>query len=209
GTLRLTASVAFGQIGLVRLLPAFHAAFPRLRLELLLTDANLDLVQDRVDLAIRLAPSYRADVIGVKLFATRYRVVASPAYIEREGAPKAPTDLSTRSCVLFALPEFQSRWLFRRNKKTVDVPVDGTFVISNALALRQAALDGLGPALLADWLIGEDIAAGRLIDLFPAHEVAATSFETAAWLLYPSREYVPRKIRVTIDFLRQQLASRR
>jgi DNA-binding transcriptional LysR family regulator len=78
GALRLTASVAFGQVCLVPLLPAFRGAFPRLGLELLLTDANLDLVADRVDLAVRLAPSFRADVIGTKLFPTRYRVCASP-----------------------------------------------------------------------------------------------------------------------------------
>jgi len=79
GTLRLSASVAFGQICLVPLLPAFRRAFPRLRLELLLSDANVDLIADRIDLAIRLAPSYRGDVVGSKLFATRYRIAASPA----------------------------------------------------------------------------------------------------------------------------------
>ncbi len=207
GTLRLTASVSFGQTCLVPLLPEFRARFPRLTLELLLTDANLDLVADRIDLAIRLAPSYGGDLIGTKLFQTRYRVFASRAYVEREGAPATPRDLSTRSCVLFGLPEFRSRWLFRRGTETVKVAVRGDLIISNALALRAALLDGLGPALLADWLLREDLAAGRVVDLFPDYEVTATTFDTAAWLLYPTRAYVPRKVRVTIDFLREQLAQ--
>jgi DNA-binding transcriptional LysR family regulator len=206
GSLRLTASVAFGQACLVPLLPSFREAFPRLQLELLLSDSNLDLVAERIDLAIRLAPSYRADVVGVKLFATRYRVVASPADLARHGVPEAPAAIGRRDCLLFTLPEFRTRWLFRRDGVTEEVPVRGNLVISNALALRQAALAGLGPALLADWLVDGDLASGALIDLFPGHEVTATSFDTAAWLLYPSRDHLPRKVRSAIDFLRAHLA---
>lgn len=209
GTLRLSASVAFGQIVIVPLLSRFQALFPKLKLELILTDTNLDLVADRIDLAIRLAPSYRADVIGSKLFATRYRVVASPAYLDREGAPDHPSQLSSRACLLFALPDFRSRWIFRDGDATFEVPVQGNIVASSALALRQAALDGVGPALLADWLIEGELTRGELIDLFPTSEVTATSFDTAAWLLYPSRTFMPLKVRATIDFLRDQLGSRR
>lgn len=209
GTLRLTASVAFGQICLVPILSAFRRAFPRLKLELLLTDTNLDLIADRIDLAIRLAPSYRGDVIGSRLFATRYRIVASPSYIAREGAPKTPPDLSARSCVLFPLPDFRDRWLFRRGTKLQEVPIQGNLVLSTALALRSAARDGLGPVLLADWHLHDDLAQGHLVDLFPHHEVTATTFATAAWLLYPSRSYLPHKVRATIEFLRKHLGKKR
>ncbi|HEY3255176.1 MAG TPA: LysR family transcriptional regulator [Polyangiaceae bacterium] len=209
GTLRLTASVAFGQLCLVPTLSAFRRAFPRLKLELLLTDTNLDLIAERIDLAIRLAPSYRGDVIGSKLFATRYRVAASPEYLAREGAPTLPAELAQRSCLLFPLPEFRDRWLFRRGTATEEVPVQGQLVLSTALALRSAALDGLGPALLADWHLDDDFAHGRLVDLFPEHEVTATTFDTAAWLLYPSRSYLPHKVRATIEFLRTHLGEPR
>lgn len=205
GTLRLTASVAFGQVCLLPLLPALSAAFPRLRHELLLTDGNLDLVGDRIDLAIRLGPSVRADVIGVKLMPTRYRVVASPEYVAAAGAPSNPAELTDRSCLLLSLTGFRSRWVFRRNGQQQDVPISGQFVMSNPLALQAAALAGLGPALLADWLIERDLKAGRMLDLFPEHEVTATTFDTAAWLLYPSRSYLPRKTRSVIDFLRARI----
>jgi DNA-binding transcriptional LysR family regulator len=86
-----------------------------------------------------------------------------------------------------------------------EVPVHGDVTILNALALRACALAGMGPVLLANWLIDEDIAQGRLVDLFPRLHVTATDFDTAAWLLYPSRIHLPNKVRVMIDFLRQPL----
>jgi DNA-binding transcriptional LysR family regulator len=207
GTVRLTASLSFSEVCLAPLLKPFRDAFPRLRLELILSDENLDLLTERIDLAIRLAPSFRADVVGVKLFDTHYRVVASSDYVRRAGMPAKPNDLSGRDCILFTLPEFRTRWLFRDAHGIEEVPVLGSLEISNALTIKRAALDGLGPALLADWTVAADLQAGRLVDLFPRYQVAATSFETAAWLLYPSREHLPFKVRAAIAFLRQRLRA--
>jgi DNA-binding transcriptional LysR family regulator len=208
GAVRLTASVAFGHARILPLLQAFREQFPRLTLELILSDTNLDIVAERLDLAIRLGPSYRADVIGTKLFGTRYRVVASPAFVARHPQLKAPVDLTRADCLLFSLPEFRTRWVFRSHSGEFAVPVSGHLVISNALALRSAALAGLGPALLADWLVDNELKQGTLVDLFPEFAVTATTFETAAWLLYPSRDYLPRKVRATIDFMRKHLSGR-
>ena len=206
GTLRLTASVAFGYTCLVPLLPEFRQRFPGVKLELLLTDAVLDLVAERVDLAVRLGRRFDADFIATKLFDTQYRVCASPAYLKGKKAPKSPEELQQHSCLLFALPDFRSRWLFRDRKGAVqEVPVHGDVTILNALALRACALAGMGPVLLANWLIDEDIKKGRLIDLFPKYRVTATEFDTAIWLLYPSRSHLPNKVRVMIDFLKQHL----
>jgi DNA-binding transcriptional LysR family regulator len=207
GTLRLTASVSFGQIRIAPLLPALRGSLPELKIELILTDANLDLVTERIDLAIRLSPPLAdAGLIGTKLMDTRYRVCASPGYLDREGVPDAPAALSTRRCVLFALPSFRSRWLFRDRAGAVEeVPVDGDILSTNAVTLRDCARFGIGPALLADWLIGDDLRQGHLVDLFPDYEVTATEFETAAWLLYPSRSFLPLKVRAVIDFLRARL----
>ena len=208
GTLRLTASVAFGQVCLVPLLDRFREAFPGLALELLMTDANLDLVAERIDLAVRLAPDIGVDLVCAKLADTRYRVCASPGYLASAPPLEAPSALSWHACLRFMLPEFRSRWLFRDKAGEVEeVPVTGALLISNALALREAALAGLGPSLLPTWLIGSELASGRLVDLFPDYEVTATSFETAAWLLYPSRAFLPNKVRVAIDFLRQHLGG--
>lgn len=205
GTVRLTASVAYGQTVIVPLLPALHELHPDLEIELLLTDAVVDLVAQGVDLAVRLGPVVDASLVGMRLGQVRYRVVASPAYLKRHGRPRTPADLSACDCLRFPLPGFRTQWKFRGptgDRQAVDVK--GWLVLSTALALRRATLDGLGPALLADWLVGSDIAGGRLVDLFPEHEVTATEFDSAVWLLYPSRTHLPRRVHEVIDFLKRR-----
>lgn len=212
GTLRVTASVAFGERVLVPLITDYRARFPRVILELLLTDANLDLVNEGIDLAIRLSPSVTGDVVATRLCTTAYRVVASPAYLARVPAIAHPHDLATHGCTVFALPSFRTEWAFRARRRALDqapetVKIRGDLVVSSALSLRSLVLDGAGPALLADWLIGDDLTAGRLVDLCPDHEVTATAFDTAAWLMYPSRSYLPHRVRATIDFLKARLGG--
>jgi len=90
----------------------------------------------------------------------------------------------------------------------IEVPVHGQLIFSNVLAMKAAAIDGLGPALMADWVIGSDVEAGRLVDLFPAYQVAASASISGACLLYPSRAYIPRKVRAVIDWLRQNVRPR-
>lgn len=207
GTLRLTVAVSFGYTKLIPLLPAFRERYPAVKLELLLTDAVLDLLTERVDLAIRLGRRFSPEFIATKLLETQYRVCASPAYLANKKTPRVPQELQEHSCLLLALPEYRSRWLFRdKQGKVQEIPIHGDVTILSTLALRACALAGMGPVLLPNWLIDEDIAQGRLIDLFPDYRVAATDFDTAIWLLYPSRTHLPNKVRVMIDFLKQHLS---
>lgn len=208
GTIRVTASVAFGQKCIAPLVPKLREEFPDLGIDLVLTDANLDLVSEGIDLAVRLGPSADSALIGVKLIDTRYRVCASPAYLassRNEGRRlQTPADLAAHRCLLLNLPDYRSRWLFRDFRGAIsEVPVDGDVMISSPLVLLTCAVDGMGPTLLADWMVKDDLASGALVELFPDYAATATDFETAAWLLYPSRNYLPRKVRVTIDFLRK------
>jgi DNA-binding transcriptional LysR family regulator len=206
GLLRLTASVTFGQRRITPLLGAFRARHPGLALECLFTDATVDLVVERIDLAVRLAPSVEGDLVAAKLMDTRYRVVASPAYLADHPPLARPGDLARHRVLLFTLRAFRSRWLFRDDAGAVEaVPVAGDVTLSPAGALFDAAEAGLGPALLPDWLVDEAIAAGRLVDPFPTLRATATSFDTAAWLVYPSRAYLPGKVRAMADFLRENL----
>jgi DNA-binding transcriptional LysR family regulator len=208
GTIRVTASVSFGQKCIAPLLPRLREEFPDLGIELVLTDANLDLVSEGIDLAVRLGPSPDSTLIGVKLADTKYRVCASPTYLanarQQKRSLKIPADLSAHRCLLLNLPDYRSRWLFRNSDGALnEVAVDGDVLISSPLVLLTCAVNGMGPALLADWMIKDELASGALVELLPEYEVTATDFETAAWLLYPSRTYLPRKVRVMIDFLRQ------
>lgn len=206
GTLRLTASIAFGETRIVPLLGEFQNRFPKLGVDLVLSDERLDLVAERIDLALRLGPAVTGDVVAARAAHTRYRVCASPDLISRLGSPAGPEDLSRYDCIVFTLPEFRTNWLFRdAGGRISTVAVSSKLAISNALALRSATLRGLGAALLADWLVDEDLRTGALVDLFPDHEVTATTFETGVWFVYPSRSFLPGKVKAAMDFLRPRL----
>jgi DNA-binding transcriptional LysR family regulator len=206
GTLRLTASVTFGQAMIQPLLPAFCAAYPDITLECLFTDQNLDLVADRIDLAIRLAPAIEGDLIASRLMTTRYRVVASPSYLATAPALTTPSDLSHHQLLLFAIRPFRTRWLFKDLSGTItETPVTGSIILSPAGAILDTALSGLGVALLPSYLTDRHIAAGRLTRLLTDYAVTATSFDTGAWLVYPSRSFLPAKTRAMADFLRANL----
>lgn len=205
GLIRLTASTAFGELCLMPLMPAFYRQYPDISLDLRLSDSNVDLFADDVDLACRLSPSFQSDLIGVKLFDTCYRICASPAYLQGSRTLVEPTDLAQHHCVVFSLPHYRSRWLFRNKGADIDeVKIKTRFSVSNALALKQALLRGIGPGLAPNWLVDDEIQKGKLVNLFPKHQVTATDFSTGAWLLYPSRKYMPLKTRVMIDYLKQQ-----
>lgn len=210
GLLRLTASVTFGQMRIVPLLPRFRARFPDIEIECLFTDANVDLVSERIDVAVRLAPVVDGDLIAAKLMDTRYRVVASPTYLAAHAPLEAPSDLQDHRVLLFNLRPYRTNWLFRDSQdREESVPISGDITLSPAGSLLSAALLGLGPALLPDWLVDDPIAKGDLLEVFPKHRVTATTFETAAWLVYPSRAYLPSKVRVFADFLKEHMSQHR
>jgi len=205
GILRMTASNSFAEECLVPVLPEFRTRYPEIEIELLASDANLDLRADGIDLAVRFGQLPKGDWIVSKLMTTSYRVVASPDYVAREGAPGHPDELSARNCIRFAIPGFRTYWQFKKGDgEPFSVPVGGSTVISNALSIRSAARLGMGVALLPIMLVERDLNQGALVDLFPEHACAAASFETAAWLVYPSRSYLPQKVRVMIDFLKEK-----
>jgi DNA-binding transcriptional LysR family regulator len=211
GTLRITVSNAFGMRRVVPLLPAFYNAHPALHLELIFTDAILDLVAERIDIAIRIGALPDSTLIALPLLPMRYRVVASPAWLDSlDDPPKAPEDLARCDCLSYSMHGFRDRWFFNDaegGQKTA-VTVRWRVLSANGLALRECALAGLGFALMPDWLIGDDLAAGRLVDLFPRHDVTIVDAPTGVWLLYPSRSYVPIKVRAFIDFMRAAMHGR-
>jgi DNA-binding transcriptional LysR family regulator len=208
GTLRITASVSFGLKHIVPLLPDFRTMYPDLTVDLLLTDANIDLFTERIDLAIRLGLLADSTLIAQKLIQTHYFVCASPQYLQERGHPKIPSEIENHNCLLFPLPGFRSRWRFMNSdREETEVFVRGHTISSNAIALQQCTIAGMGLALLPNWLIKDDLRDGRLVNVFPSYDVTATEFDAAAWLVYPSRAYVPLKVRVFIDFLKQLIAG--
>lgn len=210
GIVRVTASTTYGYAVLLPLLGKLREAYPSLEIDLLLSDAITDLVAERVDVALRLRQQADTSLIGTRLARIGYHVCASPAYIAQNVAQKgglaSPGELATRDCLRCSIRGYRTQWKFRDGAGEVEtVDVGGWLVVSNSLALHRAALDGHGPALLPDWLVAPDLAAGRLVDLFPEHEVTPTDFDNAIWLLYTSRAYVPRRVRAFVEFMKQHI----
>lgn len=206
GQLRMTCSVAFAHEMIVPLLPAFQAQYPEVSIDLQSSDANLNLVENNIDLALRLAPAPTGDLVSTRLMSTRYRLVATPEYLAGKDPITHPSDLVSVNCLRFALPGLQEGWIFRTGEAApFKVDVAGNLMVSNALVLHRAVTMGTGVAMLADWLVGRDILEGKLTVLCPDFECTATTFETAAWALYLDRTYLPQKVRVMVDFLKKNL----
>lgn len=202
GKIRVTTSSAFGQQWLVPKLAVLMQTYPNLSVDIILSDAEIDLAAEGIDLAIRLTSRPKGSWIATKLMDTRFRVVASGDYLERHAKIAHPENLNEHQCVLLSLPGYRSLWRFRSKDNDCAIGVGGRVTLSSPAAVRAAALAGMGPTLLADWMVDDDIAQGRLVDLLPDWEASAADFGTAAWILYPSRNYLPLKVRIFIEFLR-------
>jgi len=208
GTLRLTASIAFGEEVIIPLLPTFQMQYPKIKLELLLTDVNLDIVNDRIDMAIRLGTQLSGDMVVTRLFPTKYHVCATPEYLDLNTPIEKPDDLQKHNCIRFTMNSFRDSWRFYHpaTEQEQSLAVDGNFCVSSALSLKSLVLQNTGVGLLADWLIRDELLQGQLIDVLPDYRVTATDFTTAAWIVFPSRTYIPKKTRAMIEFLKSQLA---
>lgn len=209
GKLRVSASTSFGIQCIGPLLAEFAELHPALAIELHLTDAVVDLIGERFDLAIRHGPLPDSSLIAQPLIATRYFACASERLLHRLGRPDTPQDLARYPCLAFPLPGFATTWRFRdAHDRVVEVPISGNVTVNSGIVLRQCALDGAGVVLLSDWLIGEDLKSGCLIDLFPHYTASPTNFQTAISAVYPSRKQVPRKVKLLVEYLRRRLQSR-
>jgi DNA-binding transcriptional LysR family regulator len=205
GTLRITAAVTFAQVNLVPLLPEFAKRYPELSFELLLTDKFLDLVEERVDLALRLGRLTESTMIAHRLCDMVYVAAASPEYLRRRGQPKTPSELEHHECLRYPVTGYGPRWRFRAAGGVVtEVPVHGRVVATNGVALRQCAAAGMGVLMLPRWNIAEELRSGALVELFPDYQATASEFDNGVWLLYPSRSYLPLKVRLFADFLKEK-----
>lgn len=204
GLLRITAAVAFAQVNLIPLLPEFSRRYPELRFDLILVDKLLDLVEERIDLAIRLGRLAESSLIAHRLCDMTYVACASPEYLRRRGRPKTPHDLERHDCLRYPVPGYGAQWRFRKGDDTFEVPILGRVVANNGVALVQSAAAGMGVVMLPRWLMADEIRRGTLVELFPEYRATASEFDVAAWMLYPSRSYLPRKVRVFADFLKEK-----
>jgi DNA-binding transcriptional LysR family regulator len=205
GLLRVTAIGAFTQMNLIPLLPEFSRRFPELRFELILTDRLLDLVEERIDLAVRLGRLAESSLIAHRLCDTVFVVGASPDYLRSRGRPKTPHDLERHDCLRYPVDGYGARWRFRKGDGDIfEVPIRARIVANDVSVLVQSATAGMGIVLLPRWLMADGLKKGTLVELLPDYRATASEFDLAAWMLYPSRSYLPQKVRVFADFLKEK-----
>lgn len=208
GLLRIAAPVSFALLNLVPLLPEFARLYPELSFDLILEDHPLDLLEERLDVAIRLSSSVEKGLEAQPLAKMVSKVCASPAYLKKHGHPKEPSDLAQHDCLLLHYPGFSDTWRFRKKNEELSVHVYGRLHTSNAIAIKECALTGMGVILQASWIVGKELKEGTLVDVFPDYEVTAATFETpTAWLVTSSRTYLPLKVKVFTEFLQKKFRN--
>lgn len=208
GTLRVTVGSTFAQKQVISFLPDFTKAYPDLSIELIITDTYLDLIEERIDVAIRLGTLQDSSYMVKRLRKMSFYVCASPEYLTKFGKPKTLKDIEHHNCLLFPRYNSNLNWLFKDKKgKVTKIKIKGKYLLTNSLVIRQGAILGMGLALLPDWLISNDFESGSLVRLFAQYEATATNYESSIWLLYPSRTYIPTKTKVFINYLAAKLGE--
>ncbi len=203
GVLRVNAPMSFGLLHVVPALGAFAQKFSEVRIDLVLDDRVLDFVEGGFDLALRVGTLADSSLIAHRLASGSNVIAAHPSYLKRAGAPKKPADLTEHSALVYSLSPTGARWAFTRGSKTETIAVRGPLRVNNSLALHQALLQGLGLARVPRFVVGEDLAKGRLVQLLSEWQLP----EHGIFALTADRELLPRKTRAFIDFFRERLGK--
>jgi len=201
GRLRVSMPPTYARRRVAPLLPEFVAAYPELRLEMVLTAERADVVGEHFDLVVRLGPLDDSTLACRVLSKERFVLCAAPAYLAREGAPARVADLAKRRCLVTETSGLRSRWVFlgAGRRHAVDVPA---CVVSDDLGmLHEAARAGVGLGALPEYLVADDLRSGALVRVLPRERLP--SFP--AYALLPSARHVPRRVRALVDFLAERL----
>ena len=198
GTLKLTASISFGARYLAPAIADFRRRHPELRFDIELSDRVVDLVDEGIDLAIRIGEIGSQALIGRRIGIAQMICCAAPSYLARHAAPRAPADLAAHACLTYAYSSGGNVWRFVDASRAVhEVKAGGPVHANNGEVLCALARAGVGVALEPDFIVADDIRDGRLVALLPGYIAPAINIHAA----YPSRRHLSAKVRVFIDFL--------
>jgi DNA-binding transcriptional LysR family regulator len=210
GLVRVTAPVALGRQAVMPVLPGFLARYPEIRLDLDLSDRFVNLAQEGFDVAIRHTQTPPESYVAWPLCATRSLLVASRAYLDRRGTPSRPSELAAHDCLSYLRGTSGQSWMLEREgarrAERVAVTVAGPARANNSEVLREAALSGLGIALLPDFSAVEHLHSGELVQVLPAWRPLGF-FGDRIYALRPGAAKPPRAVQCLIDHLRSSLAG--
>jgi len=197
GRLVVSAPVLFGEIYLAPVVSGFLARNPKVGIDLSLTDRFVSVVEESVDVALRVGALADSSLVARRLGSFRRVVVASPAYLTSRAAPRRPEDVAGHDCLSFSMLVDPVRWHFMADGKEIAVPIAPRLRSDSQLVLRQAAIDGVGLLLAPSWFVREPVADGRLRVVLDAFETPAVPIHA----VYPHARLLSAKVRAFVDHL--------
>ncbi len=198
-TLRIRAMPIFAQAALAPILPAFCRRHPNLRVEIQLRIDNGHLLDDGMDVAIHVGRLQDSSLVASRVSSTRWIICAAPAYLAEHGAPQHPDELARHTCLNFISPISASTWTVRSGQSERPLHVKGRILANQASMLIEVARAGLGIARLIEVQVADDLASGRLVELFPAHQ---SHVEDPIFAVYQSRRHLSNRLRAFLEFLK-------
>lgn len=206
GELVITAPLLFGELHVLPIVTEFLATYPDISVRLLLSDRNLHLVEDHIDMAVRIGHLPDSSMIATRIGAMPTVVCASPALLARLGTPERPEDLMAFPCVAFDSPMTRTLWTFRRAEGTgtLEIPVTPRLSVTTASAAIRAAGDGVGATRLLLYQCAEALRQGRVRRILATFEPDPVPVS----LLHAARGTLPLKMRVFLDFATGRLRAR-
>lgn len=203
GVLRINVPVSFGVLVLAPLWQKFRDKYPKIELDITLSDRVVNLLEEGYDLAVRIGNLESSSLIARKLAYTRIIAAASPGYLEKYGSPTHPNELQNHDIILYSHWAKNELWEFWQDKTLYPVQLRAKVYCNNGDTCRMMMLQGGGISLQPDFIIGEDLQSGRLIEVLPGYKVQDYNI----YAVYPSRKLLPLRTQCLIDFLLEQLQS--
>lgn len=196
GRLRITTSPSFAQAQLTAAVAAFQQRYDRVEVDLLAIDRPVNLVDERIDLAVRITNTLDDAFVARRLATCRLVLCAAPAYLARRGTPAAAEDLKIHNCLTHAFGS-RAEYKLRHAGQLLHVPVGGSLFSNETAVLRAAALAGAGIAMLPTYYVRADLESGALVGLLPAYEPEPLGIHA----VYLTRRHQPQALRLLVEFL--------
>jgi DNA-binding transcriptional LysR family regulator len=200
GCLRVSAATTFARIHIVPLLPRFLALHPELEIDVILDDRVIDLVTEGVDLSLRMGALADSASVARKIASGPRSVLATPAYLAREGVPNSPAELAGHEAVIYS--QTARVWSFSRDGAETSVAVHGRVRVSAAEGLRAAVLADMGITIASDWMFEHELASGAVRRVLQQWKLPLIDL----WAVFPTGRMASAKARQFADFVEQALA---
>jgi DNA-binding transcriptional LysR family regulator len=203
GKIRISLPLSFGLKRLAPLLIEFAQRYPLLSLDMDYTDRRAHLIEEAIDLSIRITRQLEDGDVARRIGSGRVRTVAAPDYLARHGRPRHPAELSRHECLGYSATGAQNLWPFMVDGALVRVPIRARITANNGEALTEAAASGLGITCQPDFIVDGFLAAGRVEEILADFPVP----ELGIYAMLPSNRQVPQRVRVLMDFLAERLQA--